>query len=200
MAEWERSAIVTVWFRVRTLPVSHIGVEILHFRVAWASDLFGSSERYMCNCHWPAKSPISASLSLLCIKLFKFWSLSSVLLTANIERSWSQTRRRTTQRSVTWVMVFVYLHSHNQSHSETQSLGHWPVSWSQLGSLGAGYSCWVTGSLGGMMQFLQHTPTISFFCYNRYFTQESPYYYNGDGRVRKNSLFDCIINVEFFFY
>ena len=30
-------------------------------------------------------------------------SLSSVLFTANIERSWSQTHRRATQRSVTWV-------------------------------------------------------------------------------------------------
>ena len=69
MAEWERSAIVTVWFRVRTLLVSQVCLEFLQFRVALA-DLFASSEGYMCDCHWPAKLPMSASLSLLWIKMF----------------------------------------------------------------------------------------------------------------------------------
>ena len=31
---------------------------------------FASSEGHLCNCHWSAKSPMSASLSLLCIKIF----------------------------------------------------------------------------------------------------------------------------------
>ena len=31
---------------------------------------FAPFEGYMCDCHWRAKSPLSASLSLLCIKMF----------------------------------------------------------------------------------------------------------------------------------
>ena len=70
MAEWKRSAIVTVWFRVRTLLVSQVWIEFLQFLVARASDRFASSEGHMRYCHWPAKLPMSASLSLLCIKMF----------------------------------------------------------------------------------------------------------------------------------
>ena len=35
-----------------------------------ASGLFASSEGYVCDCHWPAKSPMSAFLSLLRLRLF----------------------------------------------------------------------------------------------------------------------------------
>ena len=72
MAEWECLAIVTVWLRVRSSnPASFTSlVEFLQFRVARASDLFVSSEGYMCYCHWPVKSPVSASLAFLCIKMF----------------------------------------------------------------------------------------------------------------------------------
>ena len=44
MAEWERSAVVTVWTRVRTLLVSLVWVEFLQLLVALASGLFASSE------------------------------------------------------------------------------------------------------------------------------------------------------------
>ena len=43
---------------------------ILLFLVARASCFFASSEGYMCYCHWAAKQPMSAFLSLLCIKMF----------------------------------------------------------------------------------------------------------------------------------
>ena len=70
MAEWECSAVVTVWFRVQILLISLDWFEFLQFRVARASCLFASSEVYMCDCHWPAKSPMSAFLSLLRLRLF----------------------------------------------------------------------------------------------------------------------------------
>ena len=56
LAEWERSAVVTVWIRVRILMVSYVWFEFLHFRVAWTSDLFAPSKGYVCYFHWRAKS------------------------------------------------------------------------------------------------------------------------------------------------
>ena len=49
MAEWERSAVVTVWIRVRTLLVSLVWFEFLLLQVARASGLFASSEGYICD-------------------------------------------------------------------------------------------------------------------------------------------------------
>ena len=42
-----------------------------HFRVACARGLFASSKEYVCNCHWLAKSPISASLSRVYLRLIE---------------------------------------------------------------------------------------------------------------------------------
>ena len=108
MAEWERLAAVTVLLWVRILLVSQDSKEFLQFRVARASDLFASSEGYMCYCIGQAKLLLFHSCELQCFKPRS--SLSSVLFTANIERiqrNWSQTRRRATQSSVTWVDVIM---------------------------------------------------------------------------------------------
>ena len=82
----KRSAVVTVWIRVWTLVISLDWFEFLRFQVAWASGLFAS-----CDWYWPAKSPMSASLSLLCLRLIlKHFNLESSLgyawLTANWRR------------------------------------------------------------------------------------------------------------------
>ena len=57
---------MTLWISLRALLVSIHWFEFLQFLVAWASYLFASSEGYMCYCPWAAKSPMSASLFLLC--------------------------------------------------------------------------------------------------------------------------------------
>ena len=91
MAEWERSTVVTARFRVRIQVGSLIGYGILLFLVVWASVLFASSEGYMCDWHGPAKSPMSASLSLLCLRLI--WNI----LTSShhlVPRGWLANRRQ----------------------------------------------------------------------------------------------------------
>ena len=49
MAEWAPSTIVIVWLMVRILAVSQVWFVSLQIRVARASDLFASSEGYMCD-------------------------------------------------------------------------------------------------------------------------------------------------------
>ena len=57
MVKWKRSAVVTVWIRFRTLVISLDWFKFLLLLVAWASCLFASSERYMCD--WQLASQVA---------------------------------------------------------------------------------------------------------------------------------------------
>ena len=75
MAEWERSAAVTEWFKVRTLLVSLVWFEFLQFQVAWASGLFAPSDSVPKDTSataigLPSRLSVLQVLSLLCIKMF----------------------------------------------------------------------------------------------------------------------------------
>ena len=121
MTEWERSPDVTVWFRVRILLVSLVWFEFLPFRVAWASDLFA--------CATAIGQPSRLWVLLFhsrALKCFKPGSsLSSVLLTANIQRSWSQTSRHTTQRSVTLVPAVTHPRRVHDCHDSSTTWVTW---------------------------------------------------------------------------
>ena len=79
-------------------------------------DIFASSEGYMCYCIGQAKLLLFHSCELKCFKPGS--SLSSVLFTANIERNRSQTSRRATQSSLTWVLL-VCLHDDAEKEHHT---------------------------------------------------------------------------------
>ena len=110
MAERERSAVVIVRIRVTS-----IGFEPWQFHPSGLKIYYCKWHERALFLHLPKDTCATAigqpsrlwvlllhSCALKCFKLGS--SLSSVLFTANIERSWSQTRRRVTPRSVTWVV------------------------------------------------------------------------------------------------